>query len=439
MKTPRKNLKRQDGETAFSERTRAVADKRTTSKDGSIDRLLGPKSVFSPAFKKLVKDDHEGIRERFYLKTELEGARDVIRALSKPDVGQSATELLERLQAYPAGREEDCILCPIWRHEHQLSVATMLLQRYMFKEVDEEFYYITIVFDHADDLFKLEDDIKVAHKSLDRVISKMSDKRRGVVMVGAFEPDLRSADDYQRTFKLDQRKINLAEATRDQGWTVNDTGGWVLSGHFLVRVPHVEDLQNLLDDEFPSHGWVRAHVAPVKRDSQLAAIIMEMLAYPTKYPKPIFDVPTRGKKLERANRRLNKVKNVFLGPSMSGHYGYGPNFNVHDARRQWALFVDRMGISNMYFAVESVHAQKWQSRSEMHHYMRHGTPEEVHGYIRREIHRDTGPHSKYLIDPLKKKFITKRKTRPLQPDPDWVKKTDLDGYNPEKHVIPRYR
>lgn len=400
--------------------------------------MLGPKSVFSPALKKLVKGDHEGILERFYLKSELEGARDVIRAMSAPDAGPLAADLLGRLQAYPAGREEDCILCPIWRHEHQLSVTNMLLQRYMFKEVDEEFYYITIVFDHADDLFQLESNIKAAHKSLKRVISKMSAKRRGVVMVGAFEPDLRSAFDYQRTFKLYQRKINLAEATVDQGWIVNDTGGWVLSGHFLVRVPHVEDLQGLLEDEFPCQGWMRAHIKPVERDSQLAAIIMAMLSYPTKYPKPFFDVPTRGKKLDRANRRLNKVKNIFLGPSMSGHYGYGPDFNVHDARRQWALFVDRMGISNMYYAVESVHAQKWQSRSEMQHLIRYGTPEEVHGYFRREIHRDTGPHSRYLIDPLIKKFTKSRKTRPLQLDPDWQEKTDLDGYDPEKHVIPRH-
>ncbi len=41
------------------------------------------------------------------------------------------------------------------------------------------------------------------------------------------------------------------------------------------------------------------------------------------------------------------------------------DFNLDEAIRQWAIFMDQLGVGLIYYSVESVHAQKWYSEFEM--------------------------------------------------------------------------
>ena len=409
----------------------AIANKRIKAKDGLINRMCGKNSVFSDDFKRLILENYEGILDHVYLATELKGARDVITALKRAADDPRCADLLNRMQSYPALRSKPNLLCPVWRYEHSIIMSYFATQRYIFPEVKEELYLLTIIHDFASNLETLEEQICSARKSLDSVIKTMNKNRRGVMMLGAFEPDLRS-------HKEMTKKPDLVKAAVDLQWQSTECGGWVLSSHFIVRVPHDEDFLAFLKKEFPAKGWGRVQLKPIKESDVLADTVTTILRYMGKYKEPLFKVPTRGKKRETADKEMHQLRNAFMGPSARESYGKSVQFDLHAARRQWALFIDSLGEDTLFYSVESVHAQKWQSQSEMQFLTQFGSSEEVHGFERIEIHRDTGPYSRYTIDPAKKRFVKRRRTRKLQYDPEWMDQTDYSGYDGDSQVVHKY-
>jgi hypothetical protein len=66
--------------------------------------------------------------------------------------------------------------------------------RYFFEQVCDELFFATIVFGYADNLDQLEILIDQARSQLDGIHKQMTKQRRGLVLAGAFEPNLRSVE-----------------------------------------------------------------------------------------------------------------------------------------------------------------------------------------------------------------------------------------------------
>lgn len=326
------NRTRSNGEVALSARGRAIADRRTKSPDGRIQRLCGSRSAFGDQFKELILSDYLGILEQPHLEAELKGARDIITALKAAPNDVASTDLLARMQSQPDERSVPNLLCPIWRYEKIIETTYIAKGRYFFPEVSNELYLLTIIHDYADNLEVLEEQIIEAQNGLNRVVKKMNAKRLGVMMFGAFEPDLRTSDDLASLGAL-------PNAVKSLEWKIADHGGWVLSSHFMVRVPMNKDFLDLLRQEFPARGWLRVQLKQIRKDELIADTIMRILGYLGKFNKPLFGQTTRGKSREKSDREMSLMRNAFWGPAMRDDYGEQVQFDLNAARRQWACLL----------------------------------------------------------------------------------------------------
>lgn len=416
-------LDRRDGRIAFSSGGRRLSEVRRDAAKSRIGKILGKDGPFSIAFKAAVLRDHDQILERTFLEKELSGAKRILNALSKAKAGSASSKLLNRLNADPTKTKHNNILCPIWRHVNAMDLTAAAMSRYLFPEKSEEIYFVTAIFNFAENLFELEDQLMVAQGTIQTVVKRMTKQRRGVVIAGCFEPDL-------RTFgELTRQNSDLARFLTELGRTAPDTGGWVLSGHFIVRVPHHQDLRQFLQDALPSKGWTRVQFKQIRDDETLAHQMMYLLGYAAKYPKPLFDPPTRGKGKLIADKMCLAMNAAFMGPSFT-KFDKDHAFGVEEAISQWALFVDRMGPNNMYVSIENAHAQKWFSQSEWN-------------YIR-EIDADLRSDGQHLIELLRDRELTnarkkidtrngqlrRLRSRPLKFDHEWLLSTDLEGVDP---------
>lgn len=417
------NLIRRDGALAFSPRGRAFADLRTASPNSRVRKVLGKDDTFSPEFKEAILSDYLWILERPHLVTELQAVKKVIKALRKSPDDRRCQDLLERLNMPPTERSEPNVLCPIWRHENELYRADLALSRYVFPAVAGELYLVTVIFGFAPDLNTLESAVIDGHRAMDQAVKRMNTKRRGVMIVGAFEPDLRSEIDFRK-------KRDLAKAADEHGWEVPDTGGWVLSGHFFVRAPHIEDFELILDEYLPANQYDRVQAKRLSKNKKLADHLMTILGYSAKYPKPLFGHPTRGKGKQKADEAIKEMAAAFAGPDFDPSDDVVDMFDVDAAIRQWALLMDRLGPDLVYYSTESVHAQKWYSESEIRYVRGVDYDMTSDGRHRIEIHRDTGPFSRNRILPHLKGRTRRLRTRPLQLDEEWERMTEYSGYDP---------
>lgn len=406
----------------FSSRANAIAHNRSTAVNGKIDQRLGKLGPFTADFKEVVKSNYIGIYENPYLDRELKGAKMILRALQKAPKNPAAQALFQKMTEYPVERKEPCLLCPIWRHEYATRTMVALAMRYFFEAVRPELVFNTTVYGFASDLFELEALIEQTQEEMDSVISSMNNKRMGVVITGAFEPDLRSKE------YIDGNSL-LSTISKEQGWVVPDTGGWVLSGHFLIRAPHHDSLEEFMRQMWPSKSGRRVEFKPLYKDRSIEASILALMQYVFKYTGTLFDTQGEMNTETGAARTFRKIQNAFYGPTVDKYDPVEKGFVRETALRQWALFIDRIGPEKLAYSIESVHAQKWYSESEMEYFKRAGDDMMVHGWLKIEIHRDTGPFSK-TIDPKKRHMVPHRKTRTLQVDHDWIEKTDLTGADP---------
>ena len=289
------HLRRYDGKLAFSASGRSFADLRQATAGSRIKKVLGKGGPFSEEFKAAILNDHEHVLERDYLLTELEAYKKVLVALEAAPQDPDAAKLLRRLRADPVTRKSSSTLCPIWRHENQTYNALTVTSRYAFPRVADELYLLTIVFDFAENIFQLEAKIREAHLRLNELVKRMTALRAGVMMVGCFEPDLFDGDELSS-------KESLRRMLADFSLRPGPSGGWVVTGHFFVRVPNKEAFEALLREIFPSRRWDRVRFDKIKKKKKLVATLMLILGYGAKYPRALFNVSLRGKK--RKNHRL---------------------------------------------------------------------------------------------------------------------------------------
>lgn len=403
----------EDDKFRFSLKGRVFANLRAKSKNGRIPKILGKDDTFSDAFKEAILTDYEDILEREFLLAELEGAKKVLTVLKKSR-DKDAQELHRKLYSDPKLRDKPCVLCPIWRHEYALRRVLAATDRYVYERVRSEIFHVTIIFDYAADLYQLRQSYLDAHAKLKAAVAAMNKKRHGVMVIGSFEPDLRSASQF------DGNSL-LAKARRDLEWNVLDSGGWVLSGHFIVRVPHHEELQAILKDVFPSRSWERIRFVSIYKSGGLANHLVKIMSYAAKYPAPLFDPPTRGPLKKKADQQCRQMTAAFYGPKFTATDASRFDFNLDEAIRQWAIFMDQLGVGLIYYSVETVHAQKWYSEFEMD-YIR-ATDYDFYSDARHrvELHRDTGPFSATKVLPELQGGRRRLVSRPLQDDPEWVR------------------
>ncbi len=422
------SLVRRDGSLAFSPPGRAIADRRQSTEKGRIRKTLGMSGPFTDEFKNAVLDDHEGILERVHLERELKAAKRTMLALSKAPMHEPSQDLLHRMQSHPINRKIDCVLCPVWRHEHEIDRTAIAMGRYVFPLVSGELYLMTVIYEFAANLYELADKYEAAHRTTKDVVTQMTAKRRGVMMIGSFEPDLVSSDELKEKHKY-------RTMMKELGHQVPDTGGWVLTGHFFIRVPHQADLKELMDKKFPGKAWNRVQFDQVYSSGTLAGHVMKIIGYAAKMPKPLFDAPTRGEGRKPYDERMGAMSVAFGGPHFNG-LGLDPDkFDLDAAIRQWALFVDGIGPDRTFFSIESSHAQKWYSASEMLLIRKIDYDMTSSGEHRIEMHRDVGPFDRSK----RKKHLIGRtrafRSRKLRHDPDWLRLTDVSNVDPESELF----
>lgn len=411
---------RKNGESAFSPVARALADTRSEKDGNRIAKVLGKGGPFTRELKDAVLDDHLWILEMPHLEKELKSAKKIMKALAAAPTDTAATALLAKMQDTPIARAEPCVVCPIWRHEHLCQWVADLLDRYAFERVRGEMHFVTIIMSFSESLVELEADFTEQHERLKSVVSRMSRKRRGVVMVGSLEPDLRSSDELTT-------KTDLGLFMEQTGKVAPEAGGWVLSCHLLVRVPHQDTMEALLDAAYPSVGYDRVRFERISSDRLLEEQIFKILNYGMKFPAWLQQASAKTGQRRSENEAIQRVASAFVGPSFMDETMSTTRFDLDAAMRQWAVFVDRLGPEKTYFSVESVHAQKWLSERELDYVRYRDADVGRRGTHLVEIHRDSGMFSQRVIQPKLKGRCRRLRSRPLKYDPVWIDMTDCDG------------
>jgi hypothetical protein len=422
--------RRNDGKRAKTARGRGVHDARAESTDGRIQRVLGDGGPFTDEFKEAILGDHADILERFYLKSELEGAKRILQALEASRGDPNAERLLREMQSNPVRRSSPCVLCPVWRQEHSIDQA-QIASRYFFDAKAAECSLVTIMFGFGANLDELEAEFDRANKLMSDAIRFMTKRHRGVAIIGVMEPDLRSMDEL--TMKPD-----LVSAMNAFGRQAPDTGGWVLSGHFLVRAPYRDELERYLDAALPGKGFDRVEFKHLSDNADMEANVMKILEYLTKYPAFVMKQPTRGPAKTLEDQLMSKIVAVFHGFGLNKQPEDRSSFGVQAATRQWALFMDRMGYERIYFSSENLHAQKWPSWSEWEVIRFYDLDMDMRGQSHPiELFRDAGfLHNGRTLKELNRKTLNERnkklrwlRTRRMRLDLEWHRATDLSDHD----------
>jgi hypothetical protein len=419
---------RKDGTWEFSRQSRAIADRRTEEgSQGRIARALGSGDIFTEEFKSAFQreTEYEQILGRINLVEELSAQKKLINALRSFSDDQEADRILRDIAAKPFRRKKDCPLCPIWRHERETRLTLTALSRYVTPRVRDQLYLLTIVFDFAENLHQLEEQLGQAQKSMTQAVAHMGRKGHGVMAIGAFEFDLIS----HAELTGDKKSVSLIS---ELGIVAPESGGWTLTGHFFIRAPHVDVLQAWLNKRFPSSTprWNRVRFDKIHEDKELSENLSRILSYGSKMPSALFDVPTRstkGQQRQHADAKLNNMATAFYG-AFGLSQANGTVFDVNAAIVQWAKFIDRVGPKLMYYSIESTHAQMWLSDSEI-------------GYLRGQVdhqldlveyRRDRCIPDQRLTHP---KLVGKKhkiKSHPLTYDAEWVSMTDCSDLNSDE-------
>jgi hypothetical protein len=184
----------------------------------------------------------------------------------------------------------------------------------------------------------------------------------------------------------------------------------------------------------------------VNRNKDLLDHLSKILSYSNKMPKALFSPPTRktkGDERHLADEMMRRMSAAFYGANVNTDID-STVVDLNAAIAQWAKFVDRVGTKLLYYSIESAHAQKWYSESEMD-YIRltdsdlrtdgDWTDDDAmnDGDHLLEMHRDHGPLPPQKVLPHLKGRVRVLRSRQLIYDPEWVSMTDCSGVNPDTH------
>ncbi|SDX82372.1 hypothetical protein SAMN05444336_1113 [Albimonas donghaensis] len=374
--------KKKKGDLCVTLNLQAIYEQRLSATDGKVERALGVRGPFSESFKNLIRSDCEGILQSEFLVKDLKMFKHTLNALNRDPHHNRARDLSEMFSGDPGRSGYDSILCPLARQVHGLNLMTGAT-RYFFPEVRNQLYFLTVVMDFAPDLETLAKQIGDARLSMQKIGEAMTNSRRGIVMFGTFEPDLRSGEDFIK------RKA-LSKAAGDLGWVVDDAGGWVLSSHLIVRAVDVAPLKAALKKTFPANGWRRVHLRPFDRNKTVLGNLLKLVKYVSKASPSIGALNSGNVKMDPSNLDRN-LRTTVLGPQV-------PVSSIPDeidrdhAIRQLAIFLHDTGFDKLTFSYESGYAQEWYTHKETLMFLNEGWLENLHGYCKVEVHRSDDTH-----------------------------------------------
>lgn len=398
---------------AANARGRAIAQKRRDAQDGRLQRALMAEDGYLDEIEDLISADYRHILENPYLTTEVMMMKRCYNALQKSPHDPEACDLLKRCRQHPHHRKKPLMCCPIFRHDRIMDTGSVLMERYVSPHVQDELYLLTVIFSFCENLEQLVDSIDQARRDLTNAIHSLSKQKHGVVIVGAFEPDLRSPDELNGQTRL----LNMVH---DLHGYIPATGGWALTGHFFVRIPHRAEFEAVLDQAFPAQrNWDRVRFDPIYKDKPEEDALMNIMRYGQKTMLELFKVPSRGEERKAYDAHLCHIQSAFAGAQFEADDA----FDTNAAIVQWLKFMHQVGPEKMYFAMESSHAQKWLSASEMNRLLAKGDNRMANGKMRFEIHRDVGSKLKGTPHSILRGRKRHLRTRALRHDQEWCDMT----------------
>lgn len=324
-----------------------IEEKRQTSKNGRLQRTLS-KTVFSPRYSAFVMNNPEGLLRMPYLTKELQATKRILKALKKRLHVPECKALYEKINMLDGTRAPTSPLCAIARHMMARSMH-LDLDSFFFADCIGEWTMETIVHGVTDHIGGLKVLTADARKSLRTIQKAMEAAGAGYVEVGAFEPDLRSIQDYHD-------RAALKRLCEERGWVFRDSGGYVLCSHRLVRVQSDVLYQSLLDTEFP--GYRRTQRKEMDKDKTLQENVEDILDYIWKLEELVDGANGDVEINEDDCRRCIRV--TALGTTTDGLMGY----QREDALCEFALFFDDLGLDFFKINHVNIYARAWYNQDE---------------------------------------------------------------------------
>ncbi len=283
-----------------------------------------------------------------YLCREVEATKRVLKALKKRLHIPEFEALYDKINLTDGASEPSSPLCAIARH---LQARAMLLDLDSLFVADciGEWTMETIVHGIAQWLDELPDVANQANASFEHIRKNMERIGAGYVEVGAFEPDLRSIEEY------DDRAA-LQRLCEDRGWEFPETGGYVVCSHRLVRVQSDRFYQSLLDDMFP--GYRRVVRKQMDKDKTIEENLTDILAYIWKLEEVVEGADGDADINEGDCRRC--IRSAMLGTTTDGLSGR----KREDALCAFALFFDDLGMDFFKINHVNIFARAWFGKAE---------------------------------------------------------------------------
>ena len=204
-----------------------LGQQRKQAKQSRLKRELA-KTIFSARYIAFVMSNPEGLLRMPYLIREIKATKRILKALKKRLHIPECKALFDKINMQDGSVTPTSPLCAIARH---------LMARAMHLDLESLFFHgcigewtmETVVHGVTPTMGGLPNLMSDARASFHVIQHGMKAAKAGYVEVGAFEPDLRSIDEFGDRAAL-QRLCN------ELGWKFPDEGGFVLCSHRLVRV-----------------------------------------------------------------------------------------------------------------------------------------------------------------------------------------------------------
>lgn len=332
-----------------------LAKTRQASQNGRLQRTLS-KTIFSRGYIACVMGNPDGLLRMPYLIRELQATKRVLKALRKRLDDPELEELYEKINLLDGGTAPTSPLCAIARHQMARSMH-LDLDSFFFDDCIDEWTMETIVHGVTEYVEGLKDLAADARTSFRTIQTAMSAAGAGYVEVGAFEPDLRSIENYQD-------RAALKRLCEERNWPFPEGGGYVLCSHRLVRVQSNVLYQSLLRSEFP--GYRRTQRKKLDRDKTLQENVEDILDYIWKLEDLVGGINDDAEFDESDCRRCIRVAS--LGTTSDGLKG---NRNENDLC-EFALFLDRLGLGFFKINYVNMYARAWYNQDERKMFLKDG-------------------------------------------------------------------
>ncbi|MEM7005150.1 MAG: hypothetical protein AAF498_04665 [Pseudomonadota bacterium] len=369
-----------------------IEHQRLASRNGRLQRTLAA-TIFSDRYISLVMSNPEDLLRMPYLCREFGATKRVLKALKKRLHVPGCKALYDKINLIDGDSEPSSPLCAIARH---LRARAMLLDldSLFFADCIGEWTMETTVHGIAQWLDELPDVVKAANASFEHIQKEMQRIGAGYVEVGAFEPDLRSVEEYND-------RAALQRLCEELGWTFPETGGYVVCSHRLVRVQSDRFYQSLLDEMFP--GYRRVVRKQIDRDKTIEENLTDILAYIWKLEEMVDGADGDADINEGDCRRC--IRSAILGTTADGLSGR----KREDALCAFALFFDDLGMEFFKINHVNIHARAWFGKDEREMIQKEGmefadlpgTQKALHGHCndapRRRLLQETPAYRKMTL------------------------------------------